>query len=381
VDWGGFAKRWNGGLLKGALMAGLSVKDQGYLQTIQDPSVREALQKGLESRRPGRPLTHAAVVEVICSTLDHGAITTKEQKDLYTVFKSMNDYLEPRSKGLLFSLLKDPSMTSGAKPSTFFIPQEKDANDKLCAFLKRNGKGAFKYLDRDEVGIGLLMRLHKPALIDQGPSSLCGPSVLLFNVAHDQPLAYVTFAIDLYEEGRGKIGKLDIEPSDDCLEYPPPRKKIHAVDWMTAASIRDSENAFFDYQSVDDTLAGITMPAGLAEWLEKAGYQDVRDNTNVASSKTSKTVDEVNGLYDKSYRVCLFINANMLEEDDQTSSSTFPDHWVVLRSEIRRSGKNVEMEVYSWGEGDRTIPRKRSKPLAEADFLNNFYGYVAAKPF
>ena len=102
----------------------------------------------------------------------------------------------------------------------------------------------------------------------------------MFGLARSSPDAYVEFAINLFETGAAKLGALDIKPGSDLKAYNPPRSSIHPVDWMTAASIRDSENWFYDYQSVKDEVAGITMPGSLAAWFEKAGFLDVKNETN-----------------------------------------------------------------------------------------------------
>src|SRR5207247_1175867 len=159
-------------------------------------------------------------------------------------------------------------------------------------------------------------------------------------------------------------------------------------DWLTCASLRDSENWFLDF---DDTgkisdLAGVTLPNEMAQWFRKAGYRDVIEDTNVSEfNKGIDTVNEANALLDKGYRVCLFISANMIDYDDQTDKgSGFTKHWVVLREKIQVANGNVKAKIFTWGKGNYQIPHPSSKtgavkPLAVGDFLMNFYGYVAAK--
>ena len=202
---------------------------------------------------------------------------------------------------------------------------------------------------------------------------------------NDRPLMHVQFGIDLFEKGRGTIGKLEIKPGSDCRNYdlanaPPSSLVVHPVDWMMAASIRDSQNWFFDLDSVGDEFSAINMPHELASWFKAAGYNDVKNNTNVYFTKGDDAISEANRLFLAKYRVCLFINANMLEADKQTKGSVTPDHWVVMITPIKRdTGGIVSAVVFSWGDGERVIPR--GGRLAESDFLKNFYGYVAAKPF
>ncbi|MGL5735025.1 MAG: hypothetical protein ACRCYS_09185, partial [Beijerinckiaceae bacterium] len=166
--------------------------------------------------------------------------------------------------------------------------------------------------------------------------------------------------------------------SEDVRNFTPPSSMAH-VDWLTMASLRDSENVFFDYDESSDALAGITMPGELAKWFRRAGYQSVKEETNLVMNKSAKAIDAANKLYAQGYRVCLFINAQMLSAGAQDKFSFVPNHWVVLTSPITMSGGKIQMTVFSWGDGEHAIPNDPAKPLAVDDFIDNFYGYVAAK--
>ncbi|WP_223281796.1 hypothetical protein, partial [Xenorhabdus griffiniae] len=58
---------------------------------------------------------------------------------------------------------------------------------------------------------------------------------------------------------------------------------ISGLDWITLASLRDSENAIFSYNQVEAETAGVTMWGKLIEWFEKAGYEKIFDNISVFS--------------------------------------------------------------------------------------------------
>ncbi|MBA2117524.1 hypothetical protein HOV93_47230 [Planctomycetes bacterium FF15] len=251
------------------------------------------------------------------------------------------------------------------------------AANRVCDFLELEGNGVFPNLDRDEVGIGLLMRISDPGIIAQKHASLCGPTSLLFSIATHRPFRYVEFAADLYDKGRGTIGELTIKPCSDTRNYKPAKGSISPVDWLTAASIRDSENWFFDYQTASNEFAGITMPNEMASWFERAGFRDVRNVTNVYFTKGDNALDDIKRLMAKGFRICLFINSNMVKSAKQTVSSTFPDHWVVLRK-VHKSSKVVDLEIYNQGTGKFRVPK--TGELLTEDFFKNFYGYVAARP-
>lgn len=339
---------------------------------IADYSLRQSLSTALAD---DDRLSHEEVVDLIRSTLDGSAITTEERNDLELIANRSRS-MSARSRKLIRMLVEQFRATEGTSGSRMVLSFE--AGNLVCDFLKRHGNAKFKNLDRDRVGIELLMRLAKPSLIDQGKASLCGPSTLLFMVARDKPVEYARFAINLFEKGEGRLGKLKIKPSSDCRAYLPPEGSIAQVDWLTAASIRDSENWLFDYDSVNDEFSGITLPGELASWFKNAGYTDVRNKTNLVFTKSTSNINEVNQLFNRGYRVCLFIGVNMLYTNKQSSGSTTAEHWVGLRSEIKDNGGNISFQIYTWGQGDRKVPENGT--LSRDHFGKNFYGYVAAKP-
>lgn len=71
----------------------------------------------------------------------------------------------------------------------------------------------------------------------------------------DRPDLYVKCVIDLWENGKAKIKNLSIKPSGNCKKpksLGDDRNKINGVDWITLASLRDSENIAFSYEEVTD---------------------------------------------------------------------------------------------------------------------------------
>jgi hypothetical protein len=357
---------------------------KGQWDEIATPSVNTALRRGLvdDSR-----LDYAEVVDIIRATVADGMVTAFELDDLLTIVKTSKT-LSPTSKKLITIFVGDERKRSfGVGPYDLNSDQKKLAAEMVCDFLKNTRTTFFPMLDPHRVGIGILRRIAKPSLMDQDQASLCGPAALMFSYASDKPAQFARFAIDLYQKGQANLGRLLIKPGKDVRHFTPPLTMDH-VDWLTGASVRDSENWFLDF---DDTskksdLAGITVPSEMEQWFRKAGYQDVRDNTNISQfNKDIDTVNEANGLIDKGYRVCLFINANMTEYGDQSDKgSVFTMHWVVLREKIQVMNGNVKAKVFSWGKGEYEIPHPdpntgNLKPLSVADFLQNFYGYVAAK--
>ena len=114
-------------------------------------------------------------------------------------------------------------------------------------FARRIGPGAFDALSRGDIAEGLIERIKDPGLLNQAQANTCGPATFLFSVASDDPVMFARFGTDLFEQGQANIGKLHVEPDAEVVHAPPLAPQITEVDWMLMASLRDSENWFFDF--------------------------------------------------------------------------------------------------------------------------------------
>jgi hypothetical protein len=251
------------------------------------------------------------------------------------------------------------------------------AIDTISRFEAAGGQGSWPFISKAEVAAGARQRLGDASKINQGTSSLCGPSSLLYSLIKKKPEAYASYITQLYDNGAAKIGSLDVKPSSDTRNYKVPKDMIHPVDWIGLASLRDSENAALRYSSVDDEAAGITMPGRLADWFTKAGFSGVRNVTNLVFKKSKADIEAADELRRQGYRVCLFVNADMLDTATQNNKSIIPNHWVVLSGPVNFfTGDRISLTIFTWGDGMRAVPQ--TGDLSLSSFLNNFYGYVAA---
>jgi hypothetical protein len=242
-------------------------------------------------------------------------------------------------------------------------------------------------MDRAKVAAGLKARIDNPDLIKQGKTSLCGPADFIRDIADDKPVVYAQAAIDLYKFGIAKIGTIMIFPGDDLKKYAlPASANIDHSDWIVLASLRDTDNWWFDYQSDSDGAAAITMPHSKAKWLTDAGYSDVINETNILKCMDLANAKRASDLFLKGYKVALFVNANIL--DSPRSPSFVPNHWIALTSPILIKSFNlthpgalnvdpnssISLEVYTWG-GRQKIPLWGR--ITDYEFLSNYYGFVA----
>jgi hypothetical protein len=363
-------------------------KSAGQWGEFQSGSVQRALHEALAD---DQFLSQVKVVEILRATLSNGTLSTSELTDLQMVAEKSRSIM-PRSMTMLELFVKEAKWNIKTIGPFRLISSRIYAANRVCDFLRRKGRGFWPGLDRDEVGVGILMRLAYPGLLRQGGANLCGPAAMLFNLLQDHPVTYAVFAIDLYERGEANMNKLSIKPKGDVRHYLP-AGKIAPVDWLTMASLRDSENWFLADAIGDATgegflgtpregLFGATTQMEMVWWFDRAGYHDIKEDANlVRHQRDADNMDEASRLIATGYRVCLLIDGQMIEIEHQAESGSkvFMDrHWVVLLSPIDRSGGNVKMTIFTWGDGNYQVPKSGVLPLD--DFLMNYYGYVAAKP-
>ena len=351
-------------------------KPPNQWDAVTSKSVMAGVRAGLAD---DSKLSHLDTINIVRSTLSDGVITQKEINDLRAVASAAKS-LEPRSKNLLFKLANTLSSAAG-KPLELRGDDQKLAAEFVCKFMQRSGNPHWPGLDRDQVGASLLMRIANPSLIDQNNASLCGPAAVMFGLAADFPGDYAKFAIEIFEKGKAPLGRNNTVSPSAALRWTNPGNDIDQADWMTCGSLRSSENIFWGYSSTDAEVGGITTAWELARWLGDAGYRDVREETNALRDKGEGNLREASRLYDAGYRTILFIDSDMLYTKTQSDDSVVLNrHWVVLRSRVQIANGNVNFRVYTWGEGERTVPENPTVPLSVSAFLENYHGYVAGKP-
>jgi len=279
-----------------------------------------------------------------------------------------------------------------------YNPRRDRALSLVREFLRRspNTSSHFLCLQRDKVGAGLLERVATPHHISQWPAGLCGPAALLFDLASGDPECYAKFGIDLFERGSAKIRKFEVKPNQ-ALKIALAPSGMDQADWLTMASIRNSENSpLFDYDAASgnwNQFKGMTLPGEMASWLKKAGYTVVKDETSTTKflAMSEQNARDASDKYDDDWVVFLFINAQMLNFHTEHKSSVLPDHWVRLTSKIDIRPNSVKFKVYTWGKGSYQVPTPQSADVPDGEkfqpnhdftpemFLKNYYGYVAAQ--
>jgi hypothetical protein len=263
------------------------------------------------------------------------------------------------------------------------------AKATLTGFLSRPSAVLWPKVDKAALVAGLSARVDNPDLIRQGATPYCGPASLTRTIAADNPDGYVQAAIDLYAKGTAQIGTLQINASSGVRESNI-LGNTNAADWLMLASIRDSNNWFFSPAGwFGLNVAGITLPGELCKWFRNAGYTEIVSSTYLATmtkpipSVVALEIYRANQLALAGYRVALFINADILDSDDQDGFSFIPDHWVVLSGPIRDGGitaydSSISLSVFTWGR-IQNIPVSPAKALKKRAFMDHYYGFVATR--
>ncbi|OTP96920.1 hypothetical protein B5S43_10610 [Gilliamella apicola] len=265
-----------------------------------------------------------------------------------------NETTEKTQNGHVFIYSVKVSFKSRA-----FEVKEHPAGDPLDPFSK------------EEVEKGLLLRLAKVDYPDQDRSMLCGPAAFFYCLLIDRPDLYKQMVKELWESGKTKICTLKIEPGYDCRhptnffknEPPGYLPKVPAIDWITLASLRDTENGFFDYDSPDDNIPGITPAGDLKTWFKKAGAEIIYEiNTNIVTQAlgpklTLKDLCHLNSYVRPDTHVVMLITSRMFNTRVPIATK---NHWIVLEDKLKLINGHevteqtpltelVELTCFSWG--------------------------------
>ena len=132
----------------------------------------------------------------------------------------------------------------------------------------------------------------------------------------------------------------------------------------TLASLRDTENSFFDFDSPDDQIPGITTAGDLKTWFKKAGAEIIYEiNTKIINHITGpkltlKDLCRLNSYVREDTHVVMLITSRMF--DTRVPIAT-KNHWIVLADKLKLINGHevteqtlltelVELTCFSWGE-------------------------------
>jgi len=315
--------------------------------------------------------------------------------------EAVNDWLRIRDE-----VMAERSGSMTLEPLKIVIPgaAEMTSQDRaralVDAFEKRATSPAFTGIKKGDIVAGLRARIGSPGLINQGQANLCPSASIIFSEARVHPVAYTKFVIDLYENGKATLGEFEVTPGSDLKAYTPPAAKIDPVDWVPMASIRDSENWFFDYEEVDkdwhqylggwDMWDGGARSGELAKWLGKIGYTKIVRKDAKFITQGKDVLLEASRLRDEDYKIIMLFEAKVLElqgseitDASRRGMLKQANHFVVLTSPVRifkvGDKEMVDFTVFTWGAENHSIVPAGAQQLELDVFLRYYYGFIGAK--
>lgn len=197
-----------------------------------------------------------------------------------------------------------------------------------------------------QIEAGLQSRLNEP-LPNQDLTSLCGPAAYFFCLINLSPSRYKLAVKQLWETGQTKIGELEIRPSingsrrvknfytEDNLPKIPP------IDWITLASLRESENIALRLSDPSQEVAGITTWGEVSNWFKKSGFKGVKKYPFYLNGYNPSLISEINQYAGDDYYVVTLISASLLSTGTSSGTQSFPDHWIVWTDKLRDSKGQV----------------------------------------
>ena len=299
-----------------------------------------------------------------------GQYAPRTESGKRTLAHELAHVVEHRRQGFLRHISRQPA---GSTPAP---PPAKQALQAIASFRSRTSPQAFTGLNRNTVTDDLEKRVSNPALINQSGLPVCGVAAFAYVWASRNIVAYVRFAISLFEHGWGEIGGQVIEPDNDLKSKSPGSYAWQAglrpaeADWLVLSSIRDSENAMIDFEGgPSEDIAGGTPEGEIIDWLRELGFSNVRDEVSRTFGKNVADARALNASVDPRNYIVLCVDASMI--DPSMKKAGKGNHWVVLRSRFFFKGGNIEFRVWSWG-------AFYDIKVTEATFDATFYGAIIA---
>lgn len=230
---------------------------------------------------------------------------------------------------------------------------------------------------KERIEAGLQSRLKEP-FPDQNFTSLCGPAAYFFCLINLSSSKYKLAVKQLWETGQTKIGELSIKPSEDgCRRVKnfynatDGKPQIPPIDWITLASLRESENSALKLKDPAQEVAGITLWGGMHDWVKKSGFKIEKEFPFNYLGYNDVLVTRINRYAGDNYYVITLISASILDQGASSGTDFIPDHWIVwtdklrltngsIVNEITDPATEVRLKLFSWGENRQSLRHNMS---------------------
>lgn len=254
-------------------------------------------------------------------------------------------------------------------------PDVDPVQEALKRFENSTKPGVWSKISKNELIGDIKRTIAQPYNVDQGPTELCGPGAIVFELVSKQPDRYIQICQDLYETGKFKGRTKEVKPSQTLLNSRI-RNGISAADWMLMTTLRDVENALFSIDVNSGPVAmGITTPWEMKGWtFEILGYENVEFESTLVYGEF-EAMEKARSVRNRGGVAFLLIHSAMLQ--GSTPTVAYPNHWVSFLGNLliddgvwyQHDSGNIKFDCYSWG-------KKCSINLGEGSFEDYMWGVV-----
>ncbi len=229
--------------------------------------------------------------------------------------------------------------------------------------------GVWTHISSDLFKSQIAARLESPEIIDQAQAPLCGPTVVVYELARTNPARYVQLARELFETGYLPLIGNTIDVPDGLLEDNI-GGGMPAVDWMFAATLRNDANALLRVRS--DLLGGVrgySLSGAMMDWsrqvLGMTQVEDISTETGGELEAIRRAGDVVNN------GGHAFLQVEVMPLLEGGDDRHHYDHWLPLTLGPFIEGDQISFATYSWG-------RTRCVDVSVDTFRESFHGVVVA---
>lgn len=196
--------------------------------------------------------------------------------------------------------------------------------------------------------------IEQPHLINQKNLAWCGPNTFLMVIARNDPVAYACYVTDLYTNGRGSLGGLDVQPGTGVkTKWTAPQTR--GADWIALGSLRDAGNWFFS--ATDKTIGFATFPGDITGWFAKYGVpkDKIVQKGGWITQTDAGDLADANKRFGEGWNVLLWVHMFTLKQGGQPEDIRMFDiqktHWVVMNGEFAydTGARRWSCPVNTWG--------------------------------
>jgi hypothetical protein len=236
---------------------------------------------------------------------------------------------------------------------------------------------AWRYLSEKTVKNRVKDLIKNPNDFDQSNLSLCVLALFYHHIfQHVEPNKIWQFVNPLFDYGVGYLGEFKITAGTTLrnANYPDYNRKHPNMpkegDWMLMASLRDSENAFWDVYdgSFADQDLDTTMP-DLREWYEKTGFYKKVTYIDIEKDSLSDKETKVRSIQKtNSNQISICCKVKLVQPNSNGVHAISLEGPMIFDD----VNKNISFDYWTWGKNIQST----TQPII--DVLDNIYSFVIA---